>query len=1075
MKGFLYKLIAIFLIIFFSGSAIHAQNELNVDKNLDQYNYDHWTSEQGLPVNSIIHIIQARTGYIWFVSYGGITRFNGIDFYTYSSFNTPAIQNNSYTHIYEDRSGIIWASSSGAGVTAIDGEKIKIYDMEDGLPGNFVQEVVADLEGTLWVATDNGLYYKEGERFLNEDTPGELKDVNLTSIDCSQDGYLWVGTVDKGVYRFKGNDIQRYDMSTGLTSNHINYVKCEMGAVFIGTDGGMSVVEGGGIRRMTTEEGLLNNYVTSSEIDNNDILWVGTYKGFTRVDDDRYSYFSKVHPLFGQDVTSMVMDNEGNLWLGTYRQGLYKLWDGKFTNYSDLRATDQKPYVVHAIVERSTGEYLVVHQEGVSILNAEKNTLQPLNLGYDFSSTNLKSGFLDSRGNLWISTLNFLLKYNGGEPVIYNTGKGLIHDNVRLVFEDSKENIWVGTTDGITVINKNEQISYSVENGLSHEYIMSIDEDSDGNIWIGTRNGLNVFKDGKFTSFYARDGLAGDFVFRTVEDSDGVRWICGNAGLTRYKNGEFKKVLATNGLTSNTIFQLIEDDFGYYWFTTNQKGISVFKVRKSELNDFLEGRIDRVTSVAYSQEDGLKATAATSSAQSLKAKDGTLWFATNRGVEMIDPGNIKLNARKPPVAIEKVLIDNKPVTADSLITIPAGKHRITIKFAALSYIAPHSITYKYKLSGFDDDWQESQDKKEISYTNLPYGNYSFQVLAANRDGIWNDEGAVLSFYIKPAFYETNAFAVMAILIVVSLIWLVYYLRIRSLKNAQQELARIVAVRTSEITHQKEEIEAQKEAIEAQQRQIEDKNKELQKINLRLEDIVEERTDQLKKAYKELLEVNKELDTFIYRSVHDVRGPIARLQGLSHLISLETADQKILELVNLLNVTAEEMNDVFYRLLNIVRLKASELNINEVNVGKLIDRVLDRLLPNARNEVQVSIDIEEGCQLFSDKETVENIFYQLLDNAIKFKKENEVPRIEIRCRKMKGQTVSIQVTDYGLGIPKDITTKIFDMFFVGHDEISGSGLGLYTVKTAVKVLNGKIHLVNDEEGKTTFEIILPANA
>lgn len=1078
MGGHLSKLVGCFVLIaWISSGWLFAQNELNPGKTLDQYNFDHWKSEDGLPVNSIIHIIQAQSGYVWFVSYGGITRFNGIEFYTFNSFNAPEIVNNSYTHIYEDNSGVIWAASSGGGVTSIDKEKVKTYTTDDGLPSNFVEEVVQDAAGRIWVATSNGLYYKEGERFVNDDTPSELKSRKLKSITCDKNSHLWAATVDNGVFRFaNGEVVAHYTVEHGLVSNVINYVKAEKDGVWAGTDAGLSIIKTDDtINNITVANGLQNGFITSSIVDDSGVVWIGSYRGFCRINEGQFSYFSHAHPLYGQDITSMILDREGNMWLGTYRNGLYKLWDGKFTNYSNLISNEHESYVVHGILQKTDSTLIVIQQDGVNLLNLNTNAFEDFDLNYDVSNTSFKSGMLDSKGNLWVSTLNYLLKYRDGKSTIYTAQNGLIHDNVRLTYEDSKGNTWVGTTNGVTVITQEGFKHYSVRDGLSHEYIMSIEEDSTGVVWIGTRNGLNRLENEKFTNYFAKDGMAGDFVFKTYFDDHGAMWLCGNAGLTRYKNGKFTGLTTSHGLPSNTIFQILKDDQGYFWITTNQKNITVFKVREQELNDMADGKISQIKPIIYSQKDGLKSTAATSSATSLKAPDGTLYFATNNGVESIHPSKVKVNEQKPPVVIERFFVDGKEVSLDSSISIPSGKQRLEIRFSALSYVSPENIEYKYRLIGFDDDWQNSNGKRETSYTNLPYGKYTFKVIAANSDGVWNEEGATISFFIKPAFYETNAF-IMGVMILAALAGLlIYNLRVRSLKKAQRELAKLVAKRTSEIVQQKEEIEAQKEAIEGQQKQIESKNRELHKINLHLEDLVEERTEQLKKAYKNLLSANKELDTFIYRSVHDVRGPIARLQGLSHLISLETTDDNILKLVNLLNQTANEMNDVFYRLLNIARLKASELNINEVAIDNIIERVLERLLPQSSTDTDIDISIAPDFRLYSDRDTVEIILYHLLENALKFRKETGRHQVKVACSRKDKTTVCIEVTDNGMGISKRVADRVFDMFFVGQDNIRGAGLGLYTVQTAVRVLRGKVKLVkSSKDSGTTFEVLLPAN-
>lgn len=1063
-------------IFLLSSTILFGQYRLDPNKTLEQYNYNHWDSKEGLPDNAVIHIIQSKDGYIWMASYGGITRFNGIDFLTYSAYNTPAIINNSFTYIYEDNAGVIWTATSGNGAVTVDNGQLKIYTIHDGLPSNFTEEIVQDQDGRIWIATSDGLAYKEGKTFKNQEAPEPLKKNHLKSIDVDDKNNLWVATTNRGLYQVKsGKIVHHYTESNGLLSNNINYIKVEHGnQLWIGSDQGLSILSNGEFKNLTIDDGIPNNMISSSFIDHNGMPWIGSFRGMGRMaDDGSWSYFSQSHPLYENDFTSMVQDSEGNVWIGTYRQGLYKLWDGKFTNYSQSSASDLQPYIVHCIIKRDDQSLYIINETSIDILYPDSNKLIPLDIGHDFSDTKLKFGLKDSRGRLWVATQDYLIKYENGQSTKIDTETGLVNNSVRVLFEDANKNIWAGTTNGISIIKPDNTIkNYSVADGLSHEYIMSIQSDDEGKIWIGTRNGLNVYDQDQFKAYYIRDGMAGEFVFKTFQDSDGVFWICGNAGLTRLKGGKFTKITTQNGLPSNTLFQMLEDEKGNFWFTTNQKNITVFRVHKSDLNAFADGKTNAIKSTLFTQADGLKSTSATSSAMSYKDEEGRLFFATSNGVEMIDPTNIEVNQKEPPVKIETFNADGKFYRTDSAITIPSGKNRVTITFAALSYIAPNDVKYKYKLEGYDDAWLTPDKKLETTYTNLPYGDYTFKVRAANSDGIWNEEGAMVSFYVKPSFYQTNGFIILCIVAAVLLVVIVYKLRVKSLENAKAELAKMVEIRTKEVVDQKEEIEKQKLEIEKQQQQIEEKNKELQKININLEDIVQERTEQLKSAYNELLEVNAEFDTFIYRSVHDVRGPLARLQGLSHLLSLETTDENITKLVNRLNNTADEMNEVFFSLLNIARLKASEIKEVNIDIDQLIGRIVNKI--QEVKEVDVKIEKDEQFNLKSDEEILEVLLYQLIDNALKFGKNGTTAQVIVECTTSDNSGVSIQVKDNGVGIPKTVADKIFDMFFVGQDEVSGTGLGLYTVKTATKVLKGEVKLKANaiDGGYTIFELTLP---
>lgn len=1046
-----------------------SQAGLSPDKQLNQFNFDHWTSEDGLPDNAITYLTQAKNGYIWFASYGGITRFNGIEFYTFNSYNTPELINNSFTHIYEDKEGVIWSSSSGNGVATINGNQVKVYNTDHGLPSNFVEEVVQDQDKRLWVATSKGLVYKENNRFVNNEVPDPLKTLTLKSIDCDEKNHLWIATIENGVYElYRGKVLNHYTTDNGLLSNNINYVNTKNGHVWIGSGSGLNTIAMGRVIGTTIEDGLPNNMITSSYFDNQHQLWVGSYAGFCRISLDGYQYLSQNHPLYGRDITSIMEDEEGNLWVSTYRAGLFKFWEGKFTNYSDYEFDLDIPFTVHTVIPKSDQELVLVHEDGVGSLNLKTGLFSEIDLGVMTTGIKFKYGLRDSQNRYWLATKKGVICYQNGKSDWLTVDDGLIDNNIRVIFEDSQGNIWIGTFFGITRISKNsgELVNFTTDNGLSHVYIMSIMEDSEHNIWVGTKTGLHLFEDGKFKVYNAKDGLAGDFVFKSFEDKENVMWVASNAGLSRYKDGKFNKITVEDGLISNTIFQVLEDDHGYLWFTTNQRNTSVYKVLKSELNDFCDGKIEKIESIEYAQKDGIISTAATSSATSLKTEDGKLWFATHNGVESIDPGNIKINNRVPPVVIEKFEINDVPIDIKKRIILNPGKKRINIRFAGLSYIAPEHIKFKYQLVGYDDGWVEAGDEHETSYTNLPHGEYSFKVIAANSDGLWNNEGAKLSFSIKPAYYETSWFYVLAIFLLIVIIRIIYNLRVKSLTRSRTELEKLVNQRTSEI-------EAQKEEIEAQRTQIEEQNNELITANTSLEDKVQERTEELKKTYGELLDVNKEMDTFIYRSVHDVRGPIARLQGLSQLLGMESKDEKILYIVDKLNDTSDEMNDVFYRLLNIVRLKSADLSYTKIDIKELIENVLDRFHFNI-DKVQLSsnLTLAKGAQLLSSRETIDLILYQLVDNAIKFKKPSEPAKVDIEVIK-NNSTLTLTVSDYGVGIPKRQATKIFDMFYVGHEEVTGAGLGLYTVKTAVKVLNGQVRLVSNaiSDSKTTFEVVL----
>ena len=1069
--------ILLFQLVLFWPLQLLAQQYLDPDKIPDQYNFQRWTNEDGLPDNAVIKIIQSKDGYIWFCSYGGITRFNGSEFYTYSSYNSPEIVNNSFTSIFEDKDGTIWAATSGNGAVTINNGQVKGHTKKDGLPSNFIEGFAQGLDGRLWVATSEGLAYRQGDRFVNDGLPESLKTMNIVYLDIDENNHLWLATYSEGLFEYHdGKILRNINRDNGLPGNRVNYLNCEDGNVYVGVRGGMVILEEDQTKLYTLKDGLQDEMIISIEKSENGWLWVGSYKGFCRVKDDKFEYFSEKHPIYGRDITSILEDAEGNLWVSTYRSGLFRFWEGKFKNYRDFSLESERPYTVHSIIEKSANEFILVSEDQIDIVDPTRNSIKPYNEKSYAQLDKLKTGILDSQGRLWVGGRNGLMVDNNGSSKIYDENNGLIFDNVRVLLEDSKQRIWVGTFLGITVLDlpNNTQFNVTTETGLSHDYIMGMMEDKLGRIWISTRSGVNIYEDGSVKKFDTSDGLAGDFAFKTFQDTEGVVWVLGNAGLSRFKDGKFQSITTKDGLISNTLFQAIEDNQGNFWFTTNQKGVSLFKVKKTELHDKCDGKIDRVNSIIYDRSDGIMASAATSSSTSIKDSTGKLWFATQFGAEIIDPNQILTNELEPPVHIEHVRVNDVDYNLNERVVVPHGKNRIDIGFSCLSYRFPTENQYRYMLEGYDSDWINPKGELETSYTNLPHGKYTFKVIAANNDGVWNEKGASIDIVIEAPFYLTVWFILIAIVFFFLVVYAIYYWRISALKRAQIELEKAVADRTAEVVLKKEEIETQKEEIEAQRKQIEKQHEELKDVNKNLEGIVDERTKELKSTYRELLDVNKELDTFIYRAVHDIRGPIARLQGLSQLIQLETEDANILNLVGMLNTTADDMNDVFYRLINIVRLKTSDISLYEVKVREAIDSVMEHFeVPGLKDEYELRLDISKDLSLTSNQETIEIILHQLVDNAIKFRKRGQKARIIIKAYRHNKKYINIEVTDFGQGIYEGNEEKIFDMFYIGSDTENGAGLGLYTVRTAVKVLKSEIRVTRNasKDEATTFELSL----
>ncbi|MCP5049871.1 MAG: hypothetical protein GY940_22065, partial [bacterium] len=371
--------------------------------------------------------------------------------------------------------------------------------------------------------------------------------------------------------------------------------------------------------------------------------------------------------------------------------------------------------------------------------------------------------------------------------------------------------LWIGTFAGLNCLKDGKFIKYIAKDGFSGYFIDSIYQDKKGILWFATfGNGLIRLREGKFTSYTTKDGLSGNYVKSIYEDEEENLWIgTKSSGLNRLRNGKFKNITSREGLFDDRINLILQDGFKNLWFGCPN---GIFRVSKQELEDFFSGKRSHVTSISYNEKDGMKNRNihGDPSNGGLKSRDGNLWFPTFGGVVMLQPDQIKLNPIPPPVKIEAMVVDNKIIqllfNLDSeKIVFPPGNERFEIHYTGLSLLVPERVQFKCKLEGFETDWYDMGTERIAHYTKLPHGDYRFRVIACNNDGVWNETGASVSFYVKPYFYQTIWFYGLCILAALLMVYTGYRLRVRQLKAHQRELSQMVESRTRQLAEQSEKL------------------------------------------------------------------------------------------------------------------------------------------------------------------------------------------------------------------------------------------------------------------------------
>ena len=385
--------------------------------------------------------------------------------------------------------------------------------------------------------------------------------------------------------------------------------------------------------------------------------------------------------------------------------------------------------------------------------------------------------FGDDRGTLWIGTPDGLSQFKDGKFKTFTVADGLSNDLVRSIYVDRRGNVWAGTRGGLNRFKDGAFTIFTTSDGLANDFIGAIFEDASGSLWVGTRAGLSEFKDGRFTNFTTRDGLSSDVVISLHEDREHNLWIGTNGGgLNRLRDGRFVSYTTRNGLPDDVIYRILEDAQQNLWLSS-PKGI--FKLSKSELNEFAESHTTTLYPTTYGTADGMLTRECSGGGYPAgwQSSDGRLWFSTIRGVAMIDPAAIQINRQAPPVAIEQIRIYDHPMPLNQKIELSPGTTRLDFYYTALSFIAPERVRFKYRLEGFDPEWIDGGARRAAFYTNLRPGRYKFRVIAANNDGIWNEQGATFELYLRPHFYQTYWFYALLLLMLALLVWQTYQFRV----------------------------------------------------------------------------------------------------------------------------------------------------------------------------------------------------------------------------------------------------------------------------------------------------------
>jgi PAS domain S-box-containing protein len=596
--------------------------------------------------------------------------------------------------------GSLFISSAGTiGRRLASGEEQSISTEIDALC------TYEDTHGRIWIGTTgHGLWFFENNRLTQ--VSGEAaklwSDEIIGAVTVDAKGVIWVGAAN-GLHSLNPDLTPRAPI--GLTGQPTTLLTDTHGVLWIGTIGdGIFRYKDGNLSGLARRDGLASDRVMAITESADGSIWIGTEDGLTQLSEVKFPIISAAEGLAGESSLSVAADPRGGVWVGT-GNGLSHIVDGRFTNYGRGRRDDfPSEWIRRVMVARNGDIYLMGGRQDVS---------------------RLRQGKVDKS---W---------YPGA------WSQAIAEDAEGIVFTNRNK---------LTRLVNDEMAPYRLADGSEPEFgwINRLLVARDGSLWIAANPGIAQIRNGQLKQWLP--DTPGDFhFFYLCEDDTGAMWAARNSGLVRIKDGRLSSVDHRHGLHSDVIYAIVPDLLGNFWMDSPE---GFFRVSQQDLNAVADGKQSQLACVVYDGLHVIKSTEKVNSEYSgCRTTDGRIWLSSAKGVIQIDPAHLPVNSRPPPTRLLRVRVDGNEYPLDRESTLSAGVRNLEFEYSAIDYQAPERIRYRYRLEGYQEDWVEAGRRRSAYFTNLPAGNYRFQVQASNADGVWNREGASLRLVLPPALHE----------------------------------------------------------------------------------------------------------------------------------------------------------------------------------------------------------------------------------------------------------------------------------------------------------------------------------
>lgn len=1078
----MYKLIAVFVLI----CSLRAAASEPAPAQLHFSRID-----KGIGLDGSFHksICQDAKGMVWITSSNGVVRYDGMSFHKFKYDISDSTSVNGITNdIHLDANGQIWlATPTGVQLFNRSSETFRNYLLKDPSEGVFFSYInsiigygkdslllISNLDGPIIFNTATGKAEYLRHTIMRKTLPPKEeyrgacmdKNKNILLSTNNNGAYYWDNTAMRGIHLLAGTEginamcldsYGRFWMPEGDHLVCFDPKSKNLKKLKFSFNGSFKFISG------ISALHFFQNKLFAGTIGDG-LFIIDTATGAAQ----RYiNEPSDIYSIPDNGVATFFEDRSHNLWMGTNGNGIAVLKNVQKSFHQDkvLAECDfSRCNYVNALTFTKNG-VLWAGMDGGGLNYRRPGETRFIAL-LDFAGKNVHgvTALTDGKGNeLWVGTFDqgaFKLDYSGKVLAHYSTdapsanGSRLRSNFVESIFVASDGNVWLATNSGGVVI-LNEQSGQmktlkldpqNMAKTISCSDATSFFEDSKHRIWVTTYWGLNLFtRNGVLIEKWVNDefrksNISSNVVNRIIEDASGTFWIATGYGINyfRYGDKKFNVLCENDGLVNNSVNRIELDAQGNIWAATDE-GLSKYDPKQKKFYNFFE--FNGLASSTFRKN-------------SIASRDGKLLFGSTNGIIFFYPDKIQIDTARPIVLITAFKLFNKPVTPGKKsvlhgslfdtdeIVLSAQQNFIGFEFAAQNFVDFQKTKFKYRLLGSDQEWTETDaSKRYADYPNLAPGEYTFQVIGTNNDGIWNTVPTELRIKLVPPFYRTALFRF--IFIASILVFLIAFTRWRERK----------------ISHDKELLE---KMIEERTAIIAAKNNEINEQNARLRVL------------------NDTKDRFFSIIAHDLKNPLNALMGFSGLLNDkydDLPDAKKKKFIGVINESSRNMYSLLINLLDWSRSQSGNVPYDPgtYNLQPIAEESIILITPQAEHKgIKLVNQITTNYRVAADINMLKTVLRNLLTNAIKFSFRSDT--VILAVSEETSGYITIIIKDNGTGMPSEQVDKLFissnGVSNLGTEKEQGSGLGLIICKEFIELNKGRIWCKSEKGKGTTMYFTIP---